>query len=117
MNGKWCKARCLFLLADVKIDGKYREVSMKAKKFLLGVLLILMAVLCVGCSSGRSYEGKTKVIFELEGGTYQNCVRPIVQYYDFKEGTQNLIVEPTQLSKAEITRSGSQASIFSASAV
>ena len=79
---------------------------MKIKKFLLGALLVLMAVLCVGCSASKNYDGKTKVVFELEGGTYQNCVRPIVHYYDFEDGTQNLIVEPSVLSNAEITKSG-----------
>ncbi|MBO4940287.1 MAG: hypothetical protein J6D30_04630 [Clostridia bacterium] len=79
---------------------------MKLKKILLGVLLLLVALIGGACSSEADYSGKTKIIFELEGGTYQNCVRPIVHYYDFAEGTENLIAEPNAYSKEEIARSG-----------
>ena len=77
---------------------------MKLRKILLGVLFLIISAFCVGCTSNQTHAGKTKVVFELEGGTYQNCVRPIVHYYDFKDGTQNLIVEPTSFSGAQIEK-------------
>ncbi|MBQ8323247.1 MAG: hypothetical protein IJX91_04705 [Clostridia bacterium] len=76
------------------------------KRWLVGALAIFAAALCGACTSATGKEGKTKIVFELEGGTYRNCVLPIVCYYDFEENTQNLILEPTALSKIEITRAG-----------
>ena len=50
------------------------------KVVILSVAIIFMASL-MGCSDKNSYEGMTKVIFELEGGTYQNCTLPVINYY------------------------------------
>lgn len=77
---------------------------MKVKRFLLIAFLSLTALFCGACAAETGYNGKTKIVFELEGGTYQNCNREIVHYYDFAEGSQNLIYEPSAVSKKEITK-------------
>lgn len=65
-----------------------------------------MASLC-GCNdSTGNFDDKVKVIYQLEGGLYQNCEEPVIQYYDFKGSSGNLIVDLTTLSGKEITRSG-----------
>ena len=66
----------------------------------------LLAVL-VGCgNSTRNFDDKVKVIYHLEGGIYQNCEQPIIQFYDFDEDTSHLIVDPSTLSGQTIMRSG-----------
>ena len=75
-------------------------------------LVVCFTALCLvatltGCGKNqRDFEGKVKVIYYLEGGIYQNCEQPIVQYYDFDEDTGNLIIDPSSLSGQAISRSG-----------
>ena len=79
------------------------------RKFLLLCLLILSFTVLISCSGSDSdpYEGMVKVVFEMEGGTYQNCTLPAIYYYDFEPGTGNRIVNPSALSsKSTVTRSG-----------
>lgn len=59
-----------------------------------------------GCNASSDYDGKTKIVYELEGGTYKNCSSAIVQYYDFEEDTLNLIYSPQTLSRTEVKRDG-----------
>ncbi|MBP3401905.1 MAG: InlB B-repeat-containing protein [Clostridia bacterium] len=79
--------------------------------------LTLYSVLCLcfvcfltmltGCSdSARNFDDKVAVVYHLEGGIYQNCEQPVIQYYDFDEGTSNLIVDPSTLSGQTIMRTG-----------
>ena len=79
---------------------------MKKKIFLMIVCALAVACLA-GCSSKTQYRG-VKVVFELEGGVFQNCERPIVHYYDFAPDTQNLILDPEKLTDRErkIERNG-----------
>lgn len=66
---------------------------MKKKFLLIGILIsLLCACLAVGCSTTRSFEGKLKVTYELEGGVYRNGTS-VVQYYDYNEGGSNFIRE------------------------
>ena len=66
-------------------------------KKILAFLIIatVLTLVLVGCANTQDpnadFEGKVKVVFELEGGTYQNCKTAVVNYYAFKEGTANLI--------------------------
>ena len=81
------------------------------KKLIIYLALCLMLVFCssalTGCESGtKNFDGKVKVIYHLEGGIYQNCEQPVIQYYDFDEGTSNLIVDLSELSGQTIIRTG-----------
>ena len=75
-------------------------------------LLLLLTVVCLSAaltscgSSTRDFDGKIKVIYHLEGGIYQNCEQPVIQYYDFSGGEGNLIVELSKLSGQSIIRTG-----------
>lgn len=79
-------------------------------KFRLSMIFILLALaVCAlaGCAAQTDlYEGRVKVVYMLEGGIYQNCTEPITQYYDFEEGSYNLISEPGVLSNKDITYTG-----------
>lgn len=84
---------------------------MKIKKFILSVLIItLFAALASflgACSQGPDYSGLTKVVFELEGGTYKNSKNAVVHYYDLKEGERVHITAPDVLTgNRTIERSG-----------
>lgn len=76
------------------------------KRLFFVFICLLVPVLCfTGCKDTKSYDGKVKIIFELEGGIYQNCTMPIVHYYDFTEDS-NLITDPTTLTGAVIEKAG-----------
>ena len=64
---------------------------MKTKKFyiLIGIFTLCALLLCA-CNPAVSHRG-IKVVFMLEGGTYQNGKDSITQYYDFPEGSIQLI--------------------------
>jgi len=71
------------------------------------IIILALALLLVACSSNADkYKGQVKVTFELEGGNYRNCTLPVLYYYDFEEGTSNLIAEPSTFSGLELERSG-----------
>lgn len=68
---------------------------------------VCLLTVLAGCgNSTRNFDDKVKVIYHLEGGIYQNCEQPIIQFYDFDEDTSNLIVDPSTLSGQTIMRSG-----------
>lgn len=79
---------------------------MRGKKTIIILLLASLFIALLGCASSPNYEGKVKVEFELEGGVYQNCFLPVTLYYDFEEGTTNLIQPFTEISKEKLTRTG-----------
>lgn len=78
------------------------------RKFAIVFLAIIMT-LCtaVGCSNGtnKKVDGMVKVVYHLEGGTYRNCTAPIVLYYGFKEGTENVIKDPAAADKKDRPKS------------
>lgn len=68
--------------------------------------LLCLTVCLAGCGNNkRDFDGQTKVIYELEGGQYQNCELPIVQYYN-AQGGAHTIAEPSSLSNKPVTRAG-----------
>lgn len=75
-------------------------------------LLIIICFICllsalVACSDdSRDFDDRVKVIYHLEGGVYQNCEQPVIQYYDFDGDAGHLIVDLTSLSGQHIIRSG-----------
>lgn len=80
--------------------------SMKRKVIVIALIVVALAMVLVGCNNTDNYDGKTKIVYELEGGSYKNCTAPIVQYYDFADGTQNLIYSPQLLSRMDVERPG-----------
>lgn len=62
------------------------------RKLVLILIIILSAslLLLAGCDDVVQYEG-VKVVFMLEGGTFQNGEGSVVYYYQFPEGAQTLI--------------------------
>ncbi len=73
----------------------------------LCLCFVCLIATLTGCDDSiRNFDDKVKVIYQLEGGIYQNCEQPVIQYYDFDEGTSNLIVDLSALSGQPITRAG-----------
>lgn len=79
---------------------------MKGKLLVIAIILVTATLLLAGCNSTSDYDGKTKIVYQLEGGTYKNCTDSIVQYYDFEQDTENLIYSPQTLSRANVERAG-----------
>lgn len=69
-------------------------------------LICLFAVIACSCAGDNLYDGKVKVVFNLEGGTYQNSQRAIVHYYSVEDGGSGRICDPETLSGDEIVRNG-----------
>lgn len=79
---------------------------MKRKVLVIALIMVALASLFVACNSSTNYDGMTKIVYELEGGSYMNCDLPVLQYYDFKAGSSNLIYDPTVLSQETVQREG-----------
>lgn len=67
------------------------------------ILASALVFALVGCSGETERKG-VKVVFNLEGATYRNMTEPIVYYYEFTPGTENLIKDPYELSGEEYER-------------
>lgn len=81
----------------------------KKRKTLIAALLCALCAVCLmaGCGSAQTaYEDRVAVVFELEGGVFQNCELPVTYYYGYKEGTNNLIYTPSSFSGKDIERPG-----------
>ena len=82
---------------------------MKLKRILVAIFCLATVFALVGCNeSGSTNSGGTKVIFELEGGTYKNSTYAITHTYKLEEGEETYIVTPEQLNKNkyDVKRSG-----------
>ena len=79
----------------------------KIKYLLLCLCFICLVAILIGCSdNARDFDGRVKVIYHLEGGVYQNCEQPVIQYYAFNGEDGHLIVDLTSLSGQNIIRTG-----------
>ena len=60
---------------------------MKTRKYAIitGIIVLLMCL--SGCKSNKYDKSGVKVVFELEGGTYQNSTLPVVYYYKCVDGS------------------------------
>ena len=82
------------------------------RKSTVSCLVLCFCFVCLllffsSCSdSTRNFDDKVKVIYHLEGGIYQNCEQPVIQYYNFNDDEGHLIVDLSTLSDQTITRSG-----------
>lgn len=67
------------------------------KKTIISALIFVVVVTCcmlVACNSTEfDTDGKTKIVFELEGGIYKNSERSVTYWVDYKDGTDNLIYD------------------------
>ncbi len=80
---------------------------MKGKILVIAMLLAICVLAFAGCSGNSNYDGKTKIVYQLEGGLFKNCTGTIVQYYDFEENSQNLIRSPQTFSpNSNVERAG-----------
>ncbi len=81
---------------------------MKLKKFTIYLLLLPLALslfFAIGCSENGGDDIKgIKVIFELEGGTYQNSKLPVEYYFQVGDKEDTLIVDPTGIISSEGVR-------------
>ena len=77
-------------------------------KWRIVTFIILLSLICLtGCKKEDSYEGKTKIIYELEGGKYKNTQSQVIHYYDFAPGSSNKIFDPNSLDvDDEVTKPG-----------
>ena len=76
------------------------------KKIMCYLLCMFCLFVLCACDEEVSYDGQVKVTFCLEGGTYMNCTRPVVLYFDYSEGDSNYICSPDVLTRKEIIKSG-----------
>ena len=70
------------------------------------MLLLALLPCLAACDNTDNYEGQAKVTFELDGGSYKNCTRPIVHYYKIEEGAKTTINEMTAYTDGIFERSG-----------
>lgn len=86
---------------------------MKQKKLLVAIVIVLIVLSAglVACSKNTKKATGVKITYVLEGGIYRESSNPISHYYDFADGTENLIVDPSVVAKRgddgdPITRAG-----------
>ena len=79
---------------------------MKKRNLLSIILVIVLLFSLAGCKEKDSTPTGILVTYDLNGGTFQNCVLPIKQYYTYSEGAKRIIVDPETLVKDVIQKSG-----------
>lgn len=70
---------------------------MKKRYAILIAAALAASFSLAGCGGDETFLDKdkaVKVVFNLEGGQYQNSHEPIIYYYGFKAGTENKIKNP-----------------------
>ncbi|MBQ2892094.1 MAG: InlB B-repeat-containing protein [Bacilli bacterium] len=78
---------------------------MVKKRILIFIFMIIGLFFINGCNKENNEPDGVKVIYNLEGGTFQNCTLPIKQYYQY-DGNNCYIKDPQTLSKDKIIKSG-----------
>ncbi len=73
---------------------------------MIAVIAVCGAMCLVGCDEQGVRRGNAMVVYELEGGTYQNSIYPVIHYYHVAEGEQSYLQDPLKLSNKTIERSG-----------
>lgn len=79
---------------------------MNLRKIIMFTLVCVSLITLASCGKKQNNTHSVKVVYEPEGGVYQNCSLPFVQYYPFEQGTEHLIYEPSFVTKAEIKKAG-----------
>lgn len=88
---------------------KYGDLDMKIKRLIALILALcaLFAFSSCGEEESSPYDGKIKIVFELEGGNYKNSPKSVVHYYDYDEdGVAILRLDEIDDKLAPVLRSG-----------
>ena len=68
------------------------------KKYLLIVTLALISIIFLsGCKPKADKPTGIEVIYDLNGGIFQNCTLPIRQYYNYTDNSKHIIIDPETL--------------------
>ena len=77
------------------------------KRNLLSIIFALIILLSLSsCKTNNSEKSGIEVIYELNGGIFQNCSLPIKQYYTYPENSKRIIVDPETLVSDVIQKAG-----------
>ena len=76
------------------------------KKLICCFICLCFVLFITGCNNDDDYSDQIKVTFHLEGGTYMNCTRAVVLYFNCSDDNPIHICPPNEVSNNEITRSG-----------
>lgn len=78
------------------------------KKFRLITLFFAFFVVAFmfGCSNSKDFSNKIKVVYELEGGKFQNSEMPVTYYFSYDETEKVKIYDPITITKKNIERPG-----------
>lgn len=80
---------------------------MRIKRIVVIMFALVILISFSGCKKNKdNYEGQTKVTYNLEGGEFQNCTAPIIQYYKLEKNKQQLIYDPCELGKQQMPTHG-----------
>ena len=79
---------------------------MKFRKILFICFSLFIFSQLTGCNNNTDEPKGVKVIYELEGGVYKNCLNPIRLYFEFGEEDMMYIQDPKTLTNDDVTRSG-----------
>lgn len=100
----------MYLLARKNTRATHAKVEFVRKKVLISILLTLVMalflVVLVACGENAKEAAQVKVVYELEGGVYQNTSLPVVLYFPYAEGESGTIVDPMTLTGKEFEKSG-----------
>ena len=77
------------------------------KKNILIVILLCLLTFVTGCNKNSEEPEGIKVIYELNGGIFQNCTLPVRQYYQYEENQKKLIYAPDKFVENDaVSKSG-----------
>ncbi len=83
---------------------------MKKNLLIFTCIIVASVIACVsvGCTGngGIDYDGMTAIVFELEGGAFQNCHGSFTHYYTVDDGEKILIQNPETLANRSLERTG-----------
>ncbi len=99
----------MFRLYNARAMGAILGENVK-RKVLISILILVVAafaaMLLTACGEQGDYSAQLKVVYELEGGVYQNTSLPVTLYFPYAEGESGTIVDPMTLSGKEFEKAG-----------
>ncbi len=79
---------------------------MKKKSLLFVALALLSLIHLTGCKPHSEKPTGIEVVYDLNGGIFQNCTLPIRQYYNYSDEAKHIIMDPETLVEDVIQKSG-----------
>lgn len=79
---------------------------MKRKYLLIVTLALISIIFLSGCKPKQDKPTGIEVIYDLNGGIFQNCTLPIRQYYNYTDNAKHIIMDPETLVEDVIQKSG-----------